>query len=485
MDKRLIDSAAKTEDSAWPDFFRLAGESFAAADSYFRKILDALPVAVYVVDRGGAITYYNEAAAALWGQRPEIGKTLWCGSWKLYLPDGQPLAPEGCPTALAVRDSRSIASGHLIMERPDGTQVLRKSCPTVLRHPSGDVFGAVTMLTDVSDQLRADEHEQRLAAIVESSDDAIIGKDLNGVITSWNLGAARLFGYTADEVIGKSITILIPEGRQDEEPAILARLRRGERIDHYETIRQRKDGSLVDISLTVSPIKNADGRIIGASKISRSIADRRRAEDQQQMLIREMDHRVKNLFALTSSVVSLSARSAKTPQELAARVSDRLAALARAHALTLPASPASASPEGQSPSLHALIETIAAPYDGPMSDGRARVVISGADLAIRRGPVMTSFALLLHEFFTNAAKYGALSMPQGHVDIECIDEGELFILAWSEYGGPEVKRSDNKGFGTILGDATVKRQLGGEIVREWHPEGLKIRLSLAQSQLVG
>ena len=118
------------------------------------------------------------------------------------------------------------------------------------------------------ESLSRDRAAQHYAAIVESSDDAILSKDLNGVITSWNSGAQRLFGYTAEEAVGRSVTIIIPTDRHDEEPMILERVRRGERIDHYETVRQRKDGSLIDISLTVSPIKDEKGEIVGASKIA-------------------------------------------------------------------------------------------------------------------------------------------------------------------------------------------------------------------------
>ena len=116
-----------------------------------------------------------------------------------------------------------------------------------------------------------------LTALIESADDAIISKTLNGIITSWNKGAERIFGYTADEVIGKPVTILIPPDHEDEEPAILARLRAGERIEHYETIRVRKDGRLIDISLTVSPIRGPKGKIVGASKIARDITDQKQA----------------------------------------------------------------------------------------------------------------------------------------------------------------------------------------------------------------
>src|SRR5262245_54065543 len=120
---------------------------------------------------------------------------------------------------------------------------------------------------------------QRLAAIVESSDDAIVSKDLNGTIRSWNAGAEHIFGYSAEEVIGRSIRLIIPADRQSEEDEVLRQIRSGNRIDHFETIRQRKDGSLVPISLTVSPLRNSDGEIVGASKIARDISEKRRAEE--------------------------------------------------------------------------------------------------------------------------------------------------------------------------------------------------------------
>jgi len=123
--------------------------------------------------------------------------------------------------------------------------------------------------------------ELLLSAIVDSSDDAIISKDLDGVITSWNKSAERLFGYMAEEAIGQTVAaLIIPDDRQDEEPGILARLRKGERVDHFETVRRRKDGALLDISLTISPVKDQDGRIIGASKIARDITQRKKYEQR-------------------------------------------------------------------------------------------------------------------------------------------------------------------------------------------------------------
>jgi PAS domain S-box-containing protein len=327
-----------------------------------------------------------------------------------------------------------------------------------------------------------DETAQRLAAIVESSDDAILTKDLNGTIITWNSGAERLFGYTAEEAIGKPVAILIPSDRANEEPNILARIRAGERIEHYETIRRRKDGSLIEISLSVSPIRGRKGNIIGASKIARDITERRRADEQQLLLIREMDHRVKNLFTLAGSVLTLSARTAGTVADLVSTVSSRLHALALAHALTIPLTPGTTGKSRKTTPLHALIRTILAPYDDTGDDG-SRAVVTGPDISIG-GNALTSFALLLHEFATNAAKYGALSTPHGRINISGVEEGDRFVLTWTESGGPPVnRRTDGEGFGSLLARGAVQGQLGGEITRDWKPEGLSIRLVVDQKRL--
>jgi PAS domain S-box-containing protein len=161
------------------------------------------------------------------------------------------------------------------------------------RFEGGEFKGYVGSSFEVHERKLAEAAMAQMAAIVESSDDAIIGKDLKGIITSWNEGAERLFGYTAAEVIGKPVTILIPPGRLNEEPYILERLRRGERVDHYETVRRRKDGSEVDFSLTVSPVRDKSGKVIGASKIARDISGRRQAEERlKEALAREREARV-------------------------------------------------------------------------------------------------------------------------------------------------------------------------------------------------
>ncbi len=161
-----------------------------------------------------------------------------------------------------------------IRVRKDGSQLNISLTISPVKDANGRIIGASKVAHDITDRKQAEKASALLSAIVDSSDDAIISKDLNGVITSWNKGAERLFGYTAEETVGRPVTMLIPADRLDEEVKILEQLKRGERVDHFETIRVRKDGSQLNISLTISPVKDADGRIIGASKVARDITDR-------------------------------------------------------------------------------------------------------------------------------------------------------------------------------------------------------------------
>ena len=252
------------------------------------EILDALPVAIYITDAEGRLTYFNAAAEKLSGRKPELGVDKWCVTWRLFESDGTPLPHNRCPMAVALQGGEVASGIECIAERPDGSRFWFTPFPGVLRDDDGTITGGINMLVDITSRKNAQLDEQRaeqlLGAIVDSSDDAIISKNLNGVITSWNKSAERLFGYTADEIVGKPVTMLIPSDRLNEEPQIIARLTRGERIDHFETIRQRKDASLLDISLTISPVRDAQGQIIGASKIARDVTEHHHAERISRLL---------------------------------------------------------------------------------------------------------------------------------------------------------------------------------------------------------
>ncbi len=247
------------------------------SDIQFWRLLEKLPVGAYTCDPEGLITYFNNHAVQLWGRAPKLHDPVdrFCGSFMLFLPDGSRIAHDRCWMALALKMDQAYNGHEIVIERPDGTRITVLAHANPIHDESGQLLGAVNVLVDISDRQRAEEMQQNLAAIIESSDDAIIGKTLEGIITSWNRGAERLYGYTAAEVLGKPIAFLVPPDSPDEIPQILERLKRGERIDHYETRRLHKEGTQLDVSLTISPIRDASGRIIGASKIARDITARK------------------------------------------------------------------------------------------------------------------------------------------------------------------------------------------------------------------
>ena len=231
-------------------------------------VLEAIPAAVYLCAADGVIVRFNRRAAELWGRTPKVGDSdqRFCGSFRLYQLDGTLLPPARTPMATTLRTGQGQRDQEVVIERPDGSRITVLVHIDPLTDSDGRVQGAINCFQDITDRKHAELARQQLVSIVESSDDAIVSKDLNGTIMSWNGGAERLFGYAAEEVLGQSITIVIPADREHEERMILERIRRGERVDHYDTIRRRKDGGLVNISLTVSPLKGAAGRVVGASR---------------------------------------------------------------------------------------------------------------------------------------------------------------------------------------------------------------------------
>lgn len=264
---------------------RRAAQALRDSEQRYRSVIEALPAAVYTTDAEGRITMFNQAAVDLAGRVPELDSDSWCVSWKLFHPDGTPMPHAECPMAISLKSGEAVRDHEAIAERPDGTRVSFIPYPTPLHDADGNLVGAINMLVDITDRKKTEETLRHLAAIVETTDDAVISKDLNGIITSWNPAAERLYGYEAEKVIGKPISILIPPERIDESSRILERLKRGERIDHYETIRVAKDGRRIHVSLTISPIHDAAGRIIGASKIARDITEQRRAQEEIARLL--------------------------------------------------------------------------------------------------------------------------------------------------------------------------------------------------------
>src|SRR5262245_15813219 len=203
----MEDNANRTSESS--------ANSPLAGELVFRRLLGILPAGAYTCDADGLITYFNEHAARLWGREPKLNDPVdrYCGSFKLFDADGIPLRHDGCWTALALKNGKEYSRQEVMIERPNGSRITVMVNASPMLDASGRVVGAVNVLVDVSDHKRAEQLQSLLASVVESSDDAIVSKTLEGRILSWNAGAERLFGYSAEEAIGQSITLIIPPER--------------------------------------------------------------------------------------------------------------------------------------------------------------------------------------------------------------------------------------------------------------------------------
>jgi two-component sensor histidine kinase len=270
-------------------------------------------------------------------------------------------------------------------------------------------------------------------------------------------------------VVGKPVTIIIPPDRQHEEPEILARIRRGERVEQYETVRRRKDGTLVDISLTVSPVRDDRGGIIGASKIARDITERKRNDEHIAMLAREAEHRTRNILATVQATLNFS--RAKTVDGFKRAIEGRIQALANVHSLFVKS-------RWDGAELSSIVTQELAPY---LESGEARAQIDGPQVWL---PMNTAqaIAMTLHELSTNAAKYGSLSVPEGRLCVKWsrAADGHL-TLHWTESSGPPTKKPTRRGFGMSVIKRMIQEE--GEIYLDWRAEGLACEIILQASKL--
>ena len=315
---------------------------------------------------------------------------------------------------------------------------------------------------DITERKRAEADNARMAAVAAASHDALFGVTLEGQIEAWNPAAERLFGYTAAEAIGQHVSMLAAPVDHRDQKDLLLRARAGEAIPPYNARRLRKDGSLVDVSVSLGLVKAPNGSVIAISVAMHDISDRKEWEARQRLMTRELAHRVKNSFAVLQAILRSTLKTTPNPHEFAAKFSGRLHSLAAAQDILT-------ANDWKGAELGALARHLLSLY---ISGEGERLVISGPEVNLP-AEYAVPFGLIFNELATNALKYGALSAPSGKIELSWRIEGKasagsVLSLTWRERGGPKITSLDGRGFGSALIERSIA---GAKVERRFDTEG--------------
>jgi PAS domain S-box-containing protein len=353
--------------------------------------------------------------------------------------------------------------------------------------PTG-VGGVLVTVVETTNRVRTEEalraSEERFALIFEQTGVGVIQCELDGRFLLVNRRYCEIVGRTADELLTLRVPDITHPDDRESDAALRKRLVADGVPFFVEKRYLRPDGSEVWVSVNVSLMRSADGTRQQLIGVTQDITERKVAQEQQGLLVRELNHRIKNLFAITSGMIALSARSASTPKEYASNIRGRLNALAVAHDLILPNASGDGGTQADPTGLEILLRRILSPYiEVPFDSSGARLILDGPPVPLGARAV-TTFALILHELATNAAKYGALSVEQGRLRITwaCIDG--VLKLQWEESGGPPLGGPPkSEGFGTVISNHSIREQFGGTLSHKWDLKGLSVELTVPMERL--
>ena len=332
---------------------------------------------------------------------------------------------------------------------------------------------SIGLVVDITDRKHGEEANALLASTVQSSNDAIFSIDCNKIIRTWNGGAERLYGFTAAEAIGRPLAIFCPDDLRDEQAGLYAETTAGETV-LVETVRRHKDGRLIPVGISGSPIRSPEGQIVGVAAVHRDMTERRRYEEHLAFTMRELSHRTKNLLAVVQGVAHMIGRRSDDVEEFETRFRGCIQALAYCHDLLV-------QHDWQGATVEELLRTQLAPFGG--SD-EGRVIAHGPDVYLTP-QAMQSLGLILHELATNATKHGALSNPSGTIVIGWSRDPQNngIQVVWQESGGPPVVQPTRKGFGRVVFER-IGASLDGDIAMDFRPEGLICALTIGSNNLL-
>jgi len=450
---------------------RKVEEDLREQKEWLRVTLSSIGDAVIATDVEGRVVFMNPVAESLcgWPGREAEGRPL---NEVFRLVDESTRLPVESPVEKIAREGGvvGLANHTLLIAKGDAETPIDDSAAPIV-DGRGEVSGVILVFRDVTEKRRIAELKDRLAAIVESSDDIIVSKDLDGVITSWNRGAEQTLGYTAEEVVGRHVSMLIPPEHNEDVEMILGRVRRGEKVDHYETRRRRKDGRIIDVSLSVSPIRDDEGRIIGAAKIGRDVTQQKRAEEERREADRRKDeflamlaHELRNPLSSISNAAQLFglARAEGDRQWARDVVNRQVKHLARLIDDLLDASRISRgeiSLRREPVDLASIIADAVESVRALLEERAHTLTLSIADGGLRLDADAVRLEQVLVNLLTNAAKY---TETGGRISLSARREGDELVVVVRDSGigiGPELLHRVFDLF--VQGHRTSARSEGG------------------------
>jgi PAS domain S-box-containing protein len=403
-------------------------------------------------NRGAEVLYGHSRTEAIGQQSHELLKT------RSQIP---------LEERMTILKSEKEWMGELEHRAKDGRQILVES-----RHQRFESNGEILVLEtnhDVSQRKRAETYTARMAAVAASSHDALFGITLDGFIETWNPAAERLFGYSESEAIGSHVRILAEPAKHDEQRDLMRMAQANETVGPYDARRLRKDGTTVDVSVALAPVKAPDGTLLAISVAVHDISDRKEWEAKQKLMTRELSHRIKNSFAVLQGILRSTLRLTPEPNAFAEAFSGRLNSLAAAQDVLT-------ANDWKGAELGALARHQLAAY-GPNEDNRVEFVGPEVNLP---PDYAAPFGLMFNELATNAVKYGALSVPEGTILImwrteRNPDASIRLFITWRETGGPKIVTRGRRGFGSTL----IEKSLAGATVDcQFETEGLTCKIEL-------